>query len=108
MSTLGGYLVGAQANEVRALARVMAEPMQGIQPMMPAVSGGLNPRTLGPNLEVFGTGAMMLAGTGITRHPMGVSAGTAALRQAAEAFREGVSVDEYARTHEELRLALQQ
>jgi ribulose 1,5-bisphosphate carboxylase large subunit-like protein len=65
----------------------------------------LNPRTLGPNLEVFGTGAMMLAGTGITRHPMGVSAGTTALHQAAEAFQERVSLDEYAHTHEELRLA---
>jgi ribulose 1,5-bisphosphate carboxylase large subunit-like protein len=39
---------------------------------------------------------------------MGVSAGTAALQQAAEAFRAGVSVDEYARSHEELRLALNQ
>ena len=106
MSTLGGNLVGAQPDEVKALAKVMSEPMPGIRPMMPAVSGGLNPRTLGPNLEVFGTNALMLAGTGITLHPMGISAGTAALRQAADAFRTGIPVDEYAATREELRLAL--
>ena len=84
----------------------MAEPMEGIRPLMPAVSGGLNPATLGPNLAVFGADALMLAGTGITRHPMGVQAGTAALRQAAEAFSLGVPVEEYAATHEELQTAL--
>jgi len=106
VSTLGGYLVGGQPEEVKALAGVMSEPMQGIKPMMPAVSGGLNPRTLAPNLEVFGTNALMLAGTGITLHPMGVNAGTTALRQAAEAFQKGIHVGEYALTHEELRLTL--
>ena len=106
VSTVGGYLVGAQPEEVKSLAKVMAEPLQGIRPMMAAVSGGLNPATLGPNLEIFGTDAMMLAGSGITTHPMGVNAGTVALQQAAEAFRKGIDVREFARTHEELRLAL--
>ena len=80
--------------------------MDGIQPMMPAVSGGLSPRTLAANLEVFGTQALMLAGTGITLHPWGVQAGTAALRQAATAFQQGISVDDYALTHDELRSML--
>ncbi len=106
VSTLGGYLVGSDRADVEALAAVMAEPMEGIRPLMPAVSGGLNPATLGPNLAVFGADALMLAGTGITRHPMGVQAGTAALRQAAEAFSLGVPVEEYAATHEELQTAL--
>jgi ribulose-bisphosphate carboxylase large chain len=106
VSTVGGYLVGGKPEEVRALARVMSEPMDGIQPMLAAVSGGLNPRTLGANLEIFGTNAMMLAGTGITLHPMGVNAGTAALRQAAEAFRAGVSLEAYAATHPELAATL--
>lgn len=105
-STIGGYLVGASPEEGRALFKVMTEPMGHIKPMIAAISGGLNPKTLGPNLEVFGNNAMMLAGTGITLHPMGVSAGTAALVQAAEAFYAKVSLDEYARDHEELRLAI--
>jgi len=106
VSTVGGYLVGGKPEEVKALAGVMAEPLKGIKPMMAAVSGGLNPETLGPNLEIFGTDAMMLAGSGITTHPMGVNAGTVALQQAAEAFQKGLSVEEYARSHKELRLAL--
>jgi ribulose 1,5-bisphosphate carboxylase large subunit-like protein len=106
VSTVGGYLVGGQPDEVRGLARVMAEPMGTLKAMMPAVSGGLNPRTLGQNLAIFGTDALMLAGTGITTHPMGVSAGTTALRQAAEAFRANIPVGEYAVDHEELRVML--
>lgn len=106
VSTLGGYLVGGQLDEVQGQAGVMLEPMGGIKPMMPAVSGGLNPRTLHENLTVFGNNALMLAGTGITRHPMGVNAGTTALRQAAEAFRAGLSLEQYAADHEELRLML--
>ena len=106
VSTLGGYLVGSEPEEVRRLAAVMSEPMGHIQPMMTAVSGGLNPRTLGENLGVFGSDALMLAGTGITTHPMGINAGTTALKQAAAAFQAGVSVDEYAATHDELRVAL--
>jgi ribulose 1,5-bisphosphate carboxylase large subunit-like protein len=106
VSTVGGYLVGSDIKDVKALAGVMSEPMDGIRPLMPAVSGGLNPKTLGPNLEVFGVDALMLAGTGITQHPLGAQAGTTALRQAAEAFKRGVPVAQYAATHEELRRVL--
>ena len=105
-STIGGYLVGASPEEGKTLFKVMSEPMGNLKPMIPAVSGGLNPSTLIPNLEVFGTNALMLAGTGITLHPMGISAGTTAMYQAADAFRKGVSLQEYAKDHQELAYML--
>jgi len=105
-STIGGYLVGATPEEGRVLFQVMSEPMGNIKPIMPAVSGGLNPGTLGANLEIFGTDALMLAGTGITLHPIGVRAGTTALYQAAEAFINNQPLEKYAESHEELRLML--
>ena len=77
-----------------------------IKEMIPAVSGGLNPSTLEPNLEIFGTNALMLAGTGITLHPMGIKAGTTAMYQAADAFKAGVSLQDYAKDHQELALML--
>ena len=101
-STIGGYLVGASPEEGKALFDVMSQPMGHIKPMIPAISGGLNPKTLIPNLEIFGTNALMLAGTGITLHPMGIKAGTTAMYQAAEAYKNGVSLDEYAKNHKEL------
>lgn len=106
VSTLGGYLVGADLAEVTALAKVMTEPLGTLKPMLTAVSGGLNPRTLGQNLHLFGTQALLLAGTGITTHPLGVKAGTLALQQAACAFKLGIPVAEYAKTHSELQLML--
>ena len=105
-STIGGYMVGSSPEEGHALFNVMSEPMGHIKEMIPAVSGGLNPSTLGPNLEIFGTNAMMLAGTGITLHPMGIKAGTTAMYQAADAFNAGVSLEDYAKDHEELALML--
>jgi ribulose 1,5-bisphosphate carboxylase large subunit-like protein len=106
VSTVGGYLVGAQPEEVKVLVNVMSEAMGDIKAMLPAVSGGLNPRTLGPNLALFGADAFMLAGTGVTTHPMGIRSGTIAMQQAAEAFWKGTPVDEYARTHPELQAML--
>lgn len=106
-STIGGYLVGATPEEGNALFTAMSEPMGRIKAVMPAISGGLNPATLAPNLEIFGKQALMLAGTGITLHPMGISAGTQALYQAAESYEAGVQLLDYAQTHEELRVMLE-
>jgi ribulose-bisphosphate carboxylase large chain len=102
VSTIGGYLVGAEIQEVTRLAKVMAEPMATLKPMLTAVSGGLNPKTLGENLKLLGSNALLLAGTGITTHPLGVNAGTKAMQQAAEAFKANIPVAEYAKDHEEL------
>jgi ribulose 1,5-bisphosphate carboxylase large subunit-like protein len=49
------------------------------------------------------TDLLYLAGGGIAAHPSGHGAGVRALRQAWEAAVAGVSLDEYARTHSELR-----
>jgi ribulose 1,5-bisphosphate carboxylase large subunit-like protein len=99
-------MVGGTREELLSLKNVMVEPLPGIKDMVPAISGGLKPENLPQNLGIFGMDVMVLAGTGITSHPMGISAGTKAMQQAAEAFRQGVGLHEYARTHEELRAAL--
>jgi ribulose 1,5-bisphosphate carboxylase large subunit-like protein len=106
VSTLGGYLVGGSRDEAVSLAGVLQSPLGNIRATVPAISGGLSPRNLPANLAVFGSDVLVLAGTGITTHPMGIMAGTTALRQAAEAFRAGVTLEEYAREHVELRVAL--
>jgi ribulose 1,5-bisphosphate carboxylase large subunit-like protein len=106
VSTVGGYLIGGDAETIQRQVAVMREPMGPIKPMMPAVSGGLKPGNLGENLALVGFDAMMLAGSGVNKHPKGIRAGTLAMLQAAEAYRQGIAPDEYARNHAELRLAL--
>jgi ribulose-bisphosphate carboxylase large chain len=106
VSTIGGYLIGGDADTIENQLLVMREPMAGIKPVMPVVSGGLKPGNLGENLALVGFDAMMLAGSGVNSHPQGIRAGTTAMLQAAEAFREGVPLKDFALSHVELRLAL--
>jgi len=46
-------------------------------------------------------------GGGTQGHPMGIEAGARAVMQEIEACREGISLDEYAKTKKELRCALE-
>ena len=106
VSTVGGYLVGGDRETIEGQISVMRQPMADIPAMMPVVSGGLNPSNLGENLTLVGFDAMMLAGSGVNKHPQGIRAGTKAMLQAAQAFHQGIPLKDYALTHEELRLAL--
>jgi len=47
-----------------------------------------------------------MAGSAIFDHPMGPSAGVAALRQAAESHFAGIPLEDYGRDHPELAAAL--
>jgi ribulose 1,5-bisphosphate carboxylase large subunit-like protein len=80
---LGGYLVGGSEPEIHSLIDTMRKPMKLIRDMVPALSGGLSPKNLMENLQAFGTEVMVLAGTGITRHEGGISAGVEAMKSVA-------------------------
>jgi ribulose 1,5-bisphosphate carboxylase large subunit-like protein len=49
---------------------------------------------------------MYLGGGGIHGHPMGAASGVAAIRQAWDAARDGISLNDKARDHAELAAAL--
>ena len=76
---LDGYLVGGTIDEIKSLNHVMRLEIPGIKPMLPALSGGLKPDNLLNNLKEFGTDVMLLAGTGITQYPGGITAGIKAM-----------------------------
>ncbi|MEW6751335.1 MAG: RuBisCO large subunit C-terminal-like domain-containing protein [Candidatus Latescibacterota bacterium] len=71
---IGGYLVGGSRAELDSLTAVLTQPMAGIQPAAPVLSGGLKPANLAENLRAFGGDVLALAGTGLTRHPRGIAA----------------------------------
>ncbi len=81
--------------------------MYGIKPVMPVASGGLHPGMIPDLVQIFGNDVVIQAGGGVHGHPDGSSAGATAMRQALDAVEEGVSLAEYARTHKELRRALE-
>ena len=68
---------------------------------------GADAPTMIPDLySIFGRDIIMQFGGGIHAHPMGTAAGATACRQALEATLEGVSLQEYAKKHKELEVAL--
>jgi ribulose-bisphosphate carboxylase large chain len=88
--------------------RAMQQPLFGGYHAMPVISsgqwGGQAPETF----RLTGTlDVMYVAGGGIMAHPGGPAAGLRAVQQAWEAAAQGVPLDDYAKTHEELRLTIE-
>ncbi len=80
--------------------------MNGVKPVMPVASGGLHPRLVPALFDIFGKDVIIQAGGGIHGHPDGTKTGALAMRHAVDAVLNGISLEEYAKTHVELRGAL--
>jgi ribulose-bisphosphate carboxylase large chain len=91
-------------------ARACMTPMFADKPctIMPVFSSGQTVRQAAPTWEKLqSTDLIFLAGGGLFAHPGGIAAGVSALRQSWSAAIEGVSLDVAAKTHRELREALE-
>jgi ribulose-bisphosphate carboxylase large chain len=82
-------------------------PMCGLKPVMPVASGGLHPRLVPALMETFGKDFIIQAGGGIHGHKDGTFSGATAMRQAVDATIERETLEEYAKTHKELKKALE-
>ena len=89
IGALGGYFAKDDVGEAAVLRPALTAPMGKIKAAVPAVSGGLDPGNLPDNIRYFGTGALFLAGTGIAKHPDGITGGVKAMREAAKAAMKG-------------------
>ncbi len=91
-------------------ARACMTPMFTDKPctIMPVFSSGQTVRQAAPTWErLQSTDLIFLAGGGLFAHPGGIAAGVSALRQSWSAAIEGVPLDVAAKTHRELREALE-
>ena len=80
----------------------------GTTPMLPVASGGLHPGILPALFDVYQTFDIAIqVGGGVHGHPDGSHAGAKAVVQAIEAIKEGISLEEKAKTSPELRKALE-
>ena len=77
-----------------------------IKPILPVASGGLSPLHIPELIEILGKDVVFQFGGGCHGHPEGTEAGAKAIRQAVEATLEGISLIEYAKTHDEIKKAL--
>jgi len=72
----------------------------------PVPSAGIHPGLVPLILRDFGNDVVVNAGGGVHGHPMGAAAGGRAFRQAIDATTSGISLEEYANTHQELAEAI--
>ena len=105
-----GTAVGKMAEtapEVKANVKALTEPLHGIKDVIPVASGGLYPGLIPALIKIFGRDFVIQAGGGIHGHPDGSAAGSTALRQAVDAVMAGMSLEDYAGDHGELKRALE-
>jgi ribulose-bisphosphate carboxylase large chain len=95
------------ADEVRGDNSALMASFYGIKRTFPVASGGLHPGKVAKELATLGTDIILQAGGGIHGHPGGTASGARAMRQAVDAFLEGIPPEEYARDHRELAQALE-
>ncbi len=94
-------------NEVKGNDFTMLTQNWGsINPILPVASGGLSPLHVPDLIELLGKDMVFQFGGGCHGHPDGTFSGAKAIRQAVEAALEGISLNEYAKTHDEIKKAL--
>lgn len=78
-----------------------------LKPTLPFMGGGVIPGLVPTILDAAGYDCMLGVGAGIHGHPMGPAAGAKAFRQAIDAYMNHENLRDAAKTHEELRVAIE-
>lgn len=107
VGTVVGKMSETKAEVIENIASCKSD-LGYLNPVMPVASGGLHPRLVPALMETFGNDFVIQAGGGIHGHPEGTVCGAKAMRQAVDATLYGKTLEEYAKTHQELAVALKQ
>ncbi len=91
---------------VKATKERLAQKWEKIKPVLPVASGGLHPKYVPFLMKHLGKDLVIQAGGGIHGHPNGTTAGARAMRQAIDSSMKKIPLNEYSKTHGELRVAL--
>ncbi len=86
--------------------RIFEQNFYNIKPVLAISSGGLHPGLVPEIIKNFGVDVGIQFGGGIHGHPLGSRAGTIAARQAVDACMKKISLNNYAKKHKELKIAL--
>jgi len=84
----------------------LRENLGDLNPVLPIASGGLHPGLVPHLIKILGHDVIINFGGGIHGHPQGTLAGAKAARAAVDATIKKISLAEYAKTHPELKIAL--
>ncbi len=98
----------SQQRNVIANADACLKPMGKLNPCCRSPLAASGPDHLKNCMRCWGTKDFgIVPGRAVFSHPQGPRGGAASLRQGWEAVSRGMTLEEYAKDHEELRLAIQ-
>lgn len=89
------------------VTRFLTYPFGHLKSTMPMPGGGLTPINVPEIVREHGMNVTIGAGGGIHGHPKGPAVGARAFRQAIAATLNGIPLEEYAKDHEELSVAME-
>ena len=95
-------------DKFKNVAKNLTFPLYQLKPTWPMPSGGITPSVVPKLMRDLGPDIVIGSGGGVHAHPQGPVAGGRALRQAIDATMQGIALDEYAKDHEELAVAMKQ
>ncbi len=102
-----GERMHTSVTDVLLAFQACVEPMGGLRPSLPVPGGSQWAGSFKSLFELFQSIDFgIVPGRAVFSHPMGPGAGATALIQGWEAVEKGISLDEYAQTHEELHQAI--
>ena len=100
------YQVATLEEGLRTVA-ALQQKLGDIKPTFPVPGGGLHPGLVQHVVQEYGPDIILASGGGLLGHPQGGAAGAKAYRQAIDAVMAGKPVQEWAKDHAELRVALE-
>lgn len=100
-----GKFPGGRLHYLR-VAHFFTQPWYNIKPTMFCASGGTTQAAVPYIMGDLGIDIVIAAGGGVHGHPNGSRAGATAMREAIDATIKGISLEEYAKTHPELAVAI--
>ncbi len=95
-----------EMKDAKATKLRLSQKWGDIKPTLAVSSGGLHPGHVPFLIKHLGKDLVIQAGGGIHGHPDGTKAGAKAMRQAVDAVMKKISLEKYAKSHDELKDAL--
>jgi ribulose-bisphosphate carboxylase large chain len=107
VGTLGIGKMEGRSSEDHDNIDACFDPSVKYKEVMPVCSGGVYPGLIDKIVAASGNNVQIQAGGGVAGHPGGVRKGAMGMSQAVDAAFAGIPLSEYAKTHEELKIALE-
>jgi ribulose-bisphosphate carboxylase large chain len=87
--------------------KYLDQKWHNVKPVLGVASGGVYPGIVDKIINFMGKDVVLQAGGGIHGHPKGSTYGARAMRQSVDATLKKIPLREYAKTHQELKEALE-